>query len=68
MPVGQRILIADNYLVFMEAISDTLSAKDYQIIQARDGLEALERFRDNPCDLAILDIVLPKIDGHDLCR
>ena len=68
MPVGQRILIADNDLVVMEAISDTLSAKDYQIIQARDGLEALERFRDNPCDLAILDIVLPKIDGHDLCR
>ena len=68
MSVGRRILIADNDSVIVEAISDTLSAKDYQVIQARDGLEALERFRDNPCDLAILDIVLPKIDGQDLCR
>ena len=68
MATGRRILIADNDPVVMEAITDTLLAKDYQIIQARDGLEALERFRDHPCDLAILDIVLPKIDGQDLCR
>lgn len=68
MSVGRRILIVDNDPVILEAVADTLSAKDYRIVQARDGLEALERFRDNPCDLIILDVVLPKIDGHDLCR
>ena len=65
---GRRILIVDNDPVVLEAVADTLLAKDYRIIQARDGLEALDRFRQNPPDLVILDIVLPKIDGHDLCR
>ena len=65
---GRRILIVDNDRVILEAVSDMLSAKEYQVTKAHDGLEALERFRESQFDLAILDIVLPKIDGHDLCR
>jgi len=65
---GRRILIVDNDRVILEAVSDMLSAKDYQVTKAHDGLEALERFRQNQFDLAIIDIVLPRIDGHDLCR
>lgn len=68
MSAGQRILIVDNDPVILEAVADILLAKDYRIIQAQDGLEALERFWENPPDLVILDIVLPKIDGHDVCR
>lgn len=65
---GRRILIVDNDPTILEAVGDMLSAKDYQVTRARDGLEALELFRESPFDLAIIDIVLPKIDGHDLCR
>ncbi|MFQ5993033.1 MAG: response regulator [Nitrospiraceae bacterium] len=65
---GRRILMVDNDPVILEAVADMLSAKDYQVTKARDGLEALERFRDGQYDVAIIDIVLPKIDGHDLCR
>ena len=65
---GRRILIVDNDRVILEAVSDMLSAKDYQVTKAHDGLEALERFRESQFDLVIIDIVLPKIDGHDLCR
>jgi PAS domain S-box-containing protein len=65
---GRRILIVDNDPVILEAVSEMLSAKNYQVIKAHDGLEALEQFRQNPCDVAILDIVLPKIDGQNLCR
>jgi PAS domain S-box-containing protein len=65
---GKRILMVENDSVILEAVADMLSAKDYQVTKARDGLEALERFHESAFDVAILDIVLPKIDGHDLCR
>lgn len=65
---GKRILMVDNDPVILEAVGDTLAAKDYQVTKAADGLEALEQFHEGTFDLAILDIVLPKIDGHDLCR
>lgn len=65
---GRRILIVDNDRLILEAVSDMLSAKEYQVTKTHDGLEALERFRESRFDLAIIDIVLPKIDGHDLCR
>ncbi len=68
MPREQRILIVDDDPVILEALGDMLSDKHYQVTKARDGLEGLEQFRENRFDLAILDIVLPKIDGHDLCR
>ncbi len=68
MDGGKRILMVENDSVILEAVADMLSAKDYQVTKARDGLEALERFQASAFDLAILDIVLPKIDGHDLCR
>ncbi|MFQ5848475.1 MAG: response regulator [Candidatus Methylomirabilales bacterium] len=65
---GQRILMVDNDPVILEAVGDMLAAKEHQVTKARDGLEALEQFRKSSFDLAILDIVVPKIDGHDLCR
>ncbi len=68
MSGGRRILIVDNDPVVLEAVTDMLLSKDYQVTKARDGLEGLERFHESPFDLAILDIVLPKIDGHDVCR
>ena len=68
MSSGRRILMVENDSVILEAVADMLSAKDYQVTKARDGLEALERFHETSFDLAILDIVLPKIDGHDVCR
>jgi PAS domain S-box-containing protein len=61
-------LIVDNDRVILDAVSDMLSAKDYQVTKAHDGLEGLEQFRASRFDLAIIDIVLPRIDGHDLCR
>ena len=64
----QHILVVENDPTILEAVADMLSAKQYRVSRARDGLEALEAFRESACDLMILEIVLPKIDGHDLCR
>ena len=68
MPEGRRILMVDDDALILEAVADMLTARDYQVTKAMDGLEALEQFRGNPFDLAIVDVVLPKIDGHELCR
>ncbi|MEA3509577.1 MAG: response regulator, partial [candidate division NC10 bacterium] len=65
---GRRILLVDNDPVVLEALGDMLEAKDYQVTKARDGLEALERFRESQFDVVIFDLILRKIDGHDLCR
>ncbi len=64
----RRILMVDDDALILEAVTDMLTARDYQVTKAMDGLEGLEQFRGNAFDLAILDVVLPKIDGHELCR
>ncbi len=64
----QHILLVDNDPATLNAVADTLSAKDYRVSKARDGLQALEVFRKSAIDLMILEIALPKIDGHHLCR
>lgn len=63
-----HVLVVENDPIILDAVADMLSAKQYRVSTARDGLQALEAFRGSPCDLMILEIVLPKIDGHDLCR
>lgn len=68
MAEGRRILMVDDDVLILEAVTDMLTARDYQVTKAVDGLEGLEQFRGSPFDLAILDVVLPKIDGHELCR
>lgn len=68
MRSGPRILLVENDRVILEAVSDLLAARRYQVTKARDGLEGLEGFRKGPIDLMILDLVLPKIDGCELCR
>jgi PAS domain S-box-containing protein len=66
--VRQRILLVENDPTILDSVAETLSATRYRVSKARDGLAALDAFRKNPFDLMILEIVLPKIDGHDLCR
>ena len=64
----QHILLVENDPATLDALADKLLEKRYRVSKARDGLQALEVFRKSPVDLMILEIALPKIDGHDLCR
>ena len=45
-----------------------LEREGYRVVQARDGEEALERYREEPVDLVILDLMLPRLDGLAVCR
>ncbi len=45
-----------------------LRSEGYEVVQALDGHEALERFREGPFDLVVLDVMLPRVDGFEVCR
>jgi DNA-binding response OmpR family regulator len=45
-----------------------LRKEGYDVVPALDGREALERLRDNNFDLVVLDVMLPRMDGFDVCR
>ncbi len=49
-------------------LSYPLRKEGYDVVQATDGLQALERFEEQPFDLVILDLMLPRLDGLEVCR
>ncbi len=62
----KKILVVEDSPTTRKVISITLGQKGYEIIEARDGLEALSRLSEAPPDLILLDIVLPKMDGYKI--
>ncbi|MBE3565579.1 MAG: response regulator transcription factor [Thermogemmatispora sp.] len=67
---GQRekILVVDDEEVLVEAIAYSLEQEGYQVLTALDGRAALELARRERPQLIILDIMLPEIDGLEVCR
>ncbi len=63
-----RILLVDDELSVQKLLAYTLRKEGYDVIPALDGREALERLRDNNFDLVVLDVMLPRMDGFDVCR
>lgn len=62
------ILIADDELEIAKLIEICLQKEKYNTILAADGQEALDIIRSRPIDLAILDIMMPKLDGREVIR
>lgn len=65
---GARILAVDDSPTVLEMIRSILESKDYEVITATDGSEALELARTESPDLIVLDVMLPKLDGYKVCR
>ncbi len=65
---GKRVLVVDDHSDNVFLLSQLLRRSGYVIEAARDGLEALERVRDFEPDLMLLDIMMPKLDGLEVCR
>jgi CheY-like chemotaxis protein len=61
------VVFADNDPIVLEAITELLRTKGYEVHQTRDGLEALQAIRRIHPSYVILDIVMPKIDGSRVC-
>lgn len=64
----KRVLLVDDEKDFVEVVTTRLESNNYEVISAYDGEEALQKVADSRPDLIILDIMLPKISGFDVCR
>jgi len=62
------ILLVDDEEAVQKLLTYPLERDGYRVLQARDGLEALERFQREPVDLVVLDLMLPKADGLEVCK
>jgi two-component system, cell cycle response regulator len=63
-----RILVVDDNEDNIEIIAARLRYRGYEILEARDGEQALNHVRDNAPDLILLDVMLPDIDGYEISR
>ena len=67
MPTRSVLLVDDEPLI-RETVAEALEADGLRVITAADGREALLRFRADPPDLVLLDLMLPQLSGMEVCR
>jgi len=68
MATGVTILLVDDEESIQKLLTYPLERDGHRVVQARDGEEALARFREEQIDLVLLDLALPKLDGLEVCR
>jgi len=62
------IMLVDDEESIQKLLTYPLEREGYTVVQARDGEEALRRFAEQPIDLVVLDVMLPRLDGLEVCR
>jgi DNA-binding response OmpR family regulator len=62
------ILVVEDDLTLLETLEYNLTGEGYEVITAADGLTALEVAREEQPDLIVLDLMLPRLDGFEVCR
>ncbi|MDH6061462.1 response regulator [Chrysosporum bergii ANA360D] len=62
------VLIVEDSIAQREMITDLLKASGLMVTHANDGVEALEAIQTAPPDLVVLDIVMPRMNGYEVCR
>ena len=65
--MSKRILIVDDDPVVLHLVESMLKANGYEVDKAADGLDALVKIKQEPPDIVILDIIMPEINGYDVC-
>jgi len=68
MSDAQTILLVDDEDSVQKLLAYPLERDGYQVLPARDGEEALIRFAQEQVDLVVLDLMLPRLDGLEVCR
>ena len=66
--MAKRILLVDDEPLILKGLRFTLEQEGYEILTAADGEEALQVFFEEPVDLVLLDVMLPKLDGIQVCQ
>jgi len=65
---ARKILIVEDDAALLRGLKDNFQAQGYQVRTANDGEKGLEAFLRDPPDLALLDVMLPKVNGYEICR
>jgi DNA-binding response OmpR family regulator len=63
-----RILVVDDEQPVQQLLDRTLRSEGYDVVPALDGEQALDEIRKQAFDLVMLDVMLPKLDGFEVCR
>ena len=66
--MAKRILLVDDEPLILKGLRYTLEQEGYEILTAADGEEALQVFFEQQVDLVLLDVMLPKLDGIQVCQ
>ena len=64
----QKILVVDNHPVMLKFMENLLEARGFKVLTAQDGLSALDVLKTFTPDIMFIDLVMPNIDGENLCR
>jgi DNA-binding response OmpR family regulator len=68
MPDSSTILLVDDEDAVQKLLTFPLERDGFRVVQARDGEQALALFDDEEIDLVVLDLMLPKVDGLEVCK
>jgi len=68
MDKKKKILVVDDEADLLEVFTKRLQANNYEVVAARDGKDALEKFSKEKPDAVLLDIMMPRIDGIEVLR
>jgi len=63
-----KILVVEDEYDIRELLQNYLENEGYQVVTASDGEQAIEVFRSSHVDLILLDILLPRLNGYEVCR
>lgn len=66
--MASKVLVVDDEKLIVKGIRFSLEKDDYEVDTAYDGGEALEKAKKNPYDIILLDLMLPVMNGMDVCR
>jgi DNA-binding response OmpR family regulator len=64
----EKLLVVDDEPILLKGLKFSLEQEEYEVITAIDGQDALEKFKQDKYDLIVLDLMLPKVDGLEVCR
>ncbi|MCW5650348.1 MAG: response regulator transcription factor [Ramlibacter sp.] len=68
MDTMKRILVAEDQTDIRDLLVLNLRGAGYDVVEAQDGLRALDQQTREPCDLLVLDLMMPGLDGLELCK
>ncbi|MGE5177074.1 MAG: response regulator transcription factor [Hyphomicrobiales bacterium] len=63
-----KILVVDDEIYIVHILDFSLGMEGYEVVTALDGEQALEKLKTEKPDLIVLDIMMPKVDGYEVCK